>query len=317
MELNWKFDIPNNKLFLHISDDLNYVAIKGAKEGIIKTFKGQESTISYEKWPNEKVWIDNNYSDIVGDLTIPTLKQQEEYMDKWRPFIGNPVPPTFGISEDGQRIYLVNITFDEDTFDMRLVRLDRKGKKSWEDEYIPINIPGVELDGRNLELHMNLQEDVITVSMSPTFKSQNEDLYVSLKQGDGSWGKLINLGSTINTNRFEITPFLSADKKKLYFTSNGHDGYGRGDIFVSTRLDDSWQKWTRPLNLGEPINSKDFEGHFMISEKNDVYFVSDRASEFNDIFYTRSTGKFIIPNLDSTVAQFFFKQLSNCLTDKL
>lgn len=101
MELNWKFDIPNNKLSLHISEDLYYVALGGATQGIIKTFKGEESTIGYEKWPNEKVWIDNNYSNIVGDLSIPTLKQQEEYMDKWRPFIDNPVPPTFGISEDG------------------------------------------------------------------------------------------------------------------------------------------------------------------------------------------------------------------------
>jgi len=101
MELNWKFDIPNNKLSLHINEDLYYVALGGATQGIIKTFKGEESTIGYEKWPNEKVWIDNNYSDIVGDLSIPTLKQQEEYMDKWRPFIDNPVPPTFGISEDG------------------------------------------------------------------------------------------------------------------------------------------------------------------------------------------------------------------------
>lgn len=101
MELNWKFDIPNKTLSLYINEDLSYVALSGAKDGIIKTFKGEESTIGYEKWPNEKVWIDNNYSNIVGDLSIPTLKQQEEYMDKWRPFIDNPVPPTFGISEDG------------------------------------------------------------------------------------------------------------------------------------------------------------------------------------------------------------------------
>jgi len=101
MELNWKYDIPNQQLSLIVNENLSYVAMSGGTEGIIKTYNSEESTITYEKWPNEKVWIDNNYSDIVGDLTIPTLKQQEEYMDKWRPFIGNPVPPTFGISEDG------------------------------------------------------------------------------------------------------------------------------------------------------------------------------------------------------------------------
>ena len=61
MELNWKFDIPNQTLSLYVNEDLSYVALSGAKDGIIKTYNGEEKTISYDKWQNEKVWLSNNY----------------------------------------------------------------------------------------------------------------------------------------------------------------------------------------------------------------------------------------------------------------
>jgi hypothetical protein len=55
----------------------------------------------------------------------------------------------------------------------------------------------------------------------------NTDLYVVLKEADGSWGKTaINLGPVINTPYTERTPFLYADGKTLYFSSDGHVGLG-------------------------------------------------------------------------------------------
>ncbi len=101
MELNWKYDIPNQQLSLIVNENLSYVAMSGGTEGIIKTYNSEESTITYEKWPNEKVWLDNNFSDLVGDLSRPTLQQQEDYMAYLSTFTDNPVPPAFGISEDG------------------------------------------------------------------------------------------------------------------------------------------------------------------------------------------------------------------------
>ena len=221
----------------------------------------------------------------------------------------------FGISNDGQTIYMINTTFTKDTFNQKLVSLARKGKNSWEKEYNDIEIPGLILDGRSVDLTIHEDEDVILVSMAPTHNSLNEDLYVSFKKANGKWSTLKSLGESINTNRFEISPFLSKDKKRLYFTSNGYDGFGGGDIYMSTRLDDSWEKWTRPINLGEPINSKDFDAYFTISEKDDIYFVSDRSSDYYDIFYTKSTGKYTIPNVDSVAGEFLFKQLAVAETE--
>jgi len=84
----------------------------------------------------------------------------------------------------------------------------------------------------------------------------NTDIFVSLKQPDGSWGEPINLGPTVNTPYAERKPFLHPDGKTLYFCSDGHAGLGMMDIYKSTRLNDtSWTEWSEPVNLGKQVNN--------------------------------------------------------------
>ena len=55
-------------------------------------------------------------------------------------------------------------------------------------------------------------------------------------------------------------------------------------IFVSTRLDDTWKRWTTPINLGTPVNSEFFDGYFNFAPKeNKAYFVSETENK-HDIF---------------------------------
>ncbi len=88
------------------------------------------------------------------------------------------------------------------------------------------------------------------------------DIYVSELDNRGQWGKAINLGETINTTGNEDSPFIHFDGKTLYFSSDGHLGLGNSDIFVS-ELENS--KWTKPENLGFPINLSEYDGFFTIS----------------------------------------------------
>ena len=83
----------------------------------------------------------------------------------------------------------------------------------------------------------------------------DQDLYVSFRKVDGSWSRPKNLGSTINTIKAENSPFLASDGVTLYFSTNGRPGYGKNDIFMSRRLDDSWVNWSEPENLGPSINT--------------------------------------------------------------
>ena len=96
----------------------------------------------------------------------------------------------------------------------------------------------------------------------------NTDIWLS-ERVDDYWSEPINLGVVINTEFGERTPYLSADKKKLYFSSNGHKGFGEQDVFVSERLDiNSWIKWSKPKNLGEEINGEFNDWGFKVYDNN-------------------------------------------------
>jgi outer membrane protein OmpA-like peptidoglycan-associated protein len=118
----------------------------------------------------------------------------------------------------------------------------------------------------------------------------NTDIYAVLKEEDGTWSKkAINLGPVINTPYTDRTPFLHPDGKTLYFSSDGHYGLGKSDVFKSVRLSDtSWTEWSEPINLGKEINtpSEDW-GYKITTDGKQAYFstVNDLGYGEEDIFY--------------------------------
>lgn len=125
----------------------------------------------------------------------------------------------------------------------------------------------------------------------------DRDLYVSFANSDSTWSEPRNLGNTINTAGIELTPFLAADDKTLYFSSNGFSGYGETDIFMSRRLDDSWVEWTEPVNVGSFLNSKDWDASCTIDAKGEyVYFVSyDNSNNQSADIFTAKIPKEVRP----------------------
>lgn len=124
-----------------------------------------------------------------------------------------------------------------------------------------------------------------------------KDLYVSLKDDQGEFSELIHLGEVINSSSNDGTPFLSSDNQTLYFSSNGHGGYGDADIFMTKRLDDTWQYWSKPVNLGPKINSTNYDAYFSITAKGDYgYFVSyDNSLGEADIFRVKINDEKVKP----------------------
>lgn len=214
-----------------------------------------------------------------------------------------------GASNDGQRVYLYNYTATIKkkvvTETNKLIYLDKTGRDKWTDP-VEIKIPGLEFGPRYYHFHMNRGGDILMISMSPNDSLLDEDLYVSVKQKDGSWSEIIDLGEDINTNRYEVSPFIAEDGKTLYFSSAGHKGEGEADIFVSYRIGEGWTNWTKPLNLGKGINSEGVDVDFSIGNNMEIYFVSDREGTDNEIFKSRATGKFRFANQD---AQFSYTNL--------
>ena len=82
------------------------------------------------------------------------------------------------------------------------------------------------------------------------------DIYLCKRMYGNNWSEPINLGKKINTPFSERSPYLHPDGKTLYFSSDGHTGFGRMDVFKSIRQNDStFHEWSKPLNLGKEINS--------------------------------------------------------------
>ncbi|KQC00780.1 OmpA family protein [Pedobacter sp. Hv1] len=79
------------------------------------------------------------------------------------------------------------------------------------------------------------------------------DIWKSTLTDEGQWTEPVNLGDTINTPYDENTPFMHADGKTLYFSSDGWPGFGNKDIFYSRLKNDG--KFSTPVNLGYPINT--------------------------------------------------------------
>ena len=107
------------------------------------------------------------------------------------------------------------------------------------------------------------------------------DIYMSVKQADGKWGKAKNLGPAINTKEDEDSPTIDSDNKTLYFSSKGHNSIGGFDIYKTTC--DSTERWNEPLNLGMPINSSGDDIYFKYNKnKKQAYFSSSRQEGFGD-----------------------------------
>jgi hypothetical protein len=84
------------------------------------------------------------------------------------------------------------------------------------------------------------------------------DIWVTRKVGKTTWSKPENLDS-LNTMYDETSVFVTPDEKYLFFSSKGHEGIGGYDVYYSVNTDGIWSK---PKNIGYPINSVLDETHF-------------------------------------------------------
>lgn len=177
------------------------------------------------------------------------------------------------ISQDGQWLIFTGCNFPEGmgSCDLYISYLTAEGWSTPENLGSSINTefweaaPSLSPDKR----------DLYFASRRPGGYGGN-DIYVSHRLQNGRWSTAENLGPVINTIGDESTPFIHADNQSLYFTSNGHSGYGGDDLFVSRKTPDG--KWTIPENLGYPINTIENEGSLIIAaDGKTAYYASDRA----------------------------------------
>jgi len=147
-----------------------------------------------------------------------------------------------------------------------------------------------------VNLNMSVDKEYLIIAMDGKNSNGDRDLYVCFKIMENMYSPPKHLGRSINTKFREATPFFSQDKTKLYFASNRPGGYGGMDIYVSERLDYTFQNWSEPQLIGRPINSPDDDSHPYVGlDENSILFTSNRDGS-SDIFYAQL-------NRDSTLNQ--------------
>lgn len=105
------------------------------------------------------------------------------------------------------------------------------------------------------------------------------DIFYVTIDDNGNIGKPVNLGPEINTKTREQFPFM-AENNVLYFSSDGHAGFGLLDVFKSELKDNTF---TKPLNVGLPVNTIADDFSFIVDEKNKKgFFASNRANGKGD-----------------------------------
>lgn len=113
--------------------------------------------------------------------------------------------------------------------------------------------------------------------------SNKADLFVSFLKPNNLWTEPYPI-KALNTAGYEYTVFLASDDKTLYFSSNGYKTIGSNDIQKTTRLDDTWQKWSPPEDLDSTINSAGWESYFSMSAAGDDAYVYSLEEGNGDLF---------------------------------
>jgi len=137
-----------------------------------------------------------------------------------------------------------------------------------------------------------------------------KDIWYSTLIGAGRWSEPKNCGPNVNTEGDESSPFIHADNRTLYFSSNGHIGMGGDDIFVSRLQDDG--TWGPATNLGYPINTAGNEGRLAVSVfGNTAIIASDRDTAQKLDLYEIQLPKHIQPSRTLLVEGLVKDALSN------
>ena len=190
-----------------------------------------------------------------------------------------------GTSADGKMVYMRNMYSRNGSVTSGGISRSRFSRNQWS---YPENMPITDYYNTSsvVNYHLASDEKTLILNLRTNDTVGQMDLYISYMQSDGSWSAPLNLGDSINTRYNEVTPFIAADMKTLYFSSERPGGSGGYDLYISKRLDDTWQRWSRPRNLGPKINSSAHEISYFVAASGEFAVFSVDTEDMGKDLYT-------------------------------
>ncbi len=216
---------------------------------------------------------------------------ERDSFGKWGPAMHMPYPlntyhynAVFWISPDNNRILIRNAFVDGDYVGNGVSLSQRQKNGGWsKPEMLKIRNYQKYDRGRQNGATMAHDGKTLLLYMCPENGGYNNDIFVCFLAPDGTWTEPKSLGKKINLPKFnEMTPYLASDGETLYFSSDRPGGFGDNDIWMTKKLDSTWTKWSEPVNLGEPINTPDWDAFFTLDAGGEYAYLTTNQGEYGE-----------------------------------
>jgi OmpA-OmpF porin, OOP family len=226
---------------------------------------GHPENHCYKKDKNGKTNVSQDiwYSELQPDKTWGIARHPT------KPFNQNCLHAIDYLSPDNNSAYCVT---------RKGFKVSHKTETGWS-EFKETEIKGMKTMNVGLNGYITFapNQKVMILSFSTKQESENNDFYISFLKKNSTWSRPQKMSSTINTVYSEICPFIAADGRTMYFASNCPGGLGSSDLYVTQRLDDTWENWSKPKNMGIDFNTSGWDAYYCVDAKAEfAYMVTNR-----------------------------------------
>ncbi len=230
------------------------------------------------------IYIDRkNHPDNIGNHDNIWYSELDKN-GQWLPAVNIGAPLNNGgssfvasITPDGNTLLIGGTYHDKDSDEFG-VWLSHRQEETWGYPE-KVRVQDFYTHSQFIEFCLSNDNRAILLSLERDEGLGRKDIYVSFIKPDGTWTAPKNLGPVVNSAADEGMPFLASDGVTLYYASEGFSGYGGMDMYLTRRLDDTWEHWSEPQNLGPGLNTPGWDAYYTIPASGDyAYFISTESS---------------------------------------
>jgi OmpA-OmpF porin, OOP family len=235
---------------------------------------------------SQDIWFSNNEN---GQWTLARRMGAPMNRDEYN--------CAYSITPDGNTLLIMG-AYLKGVYETRGFSFSKRVANGWSAPQ-KLNIPNLEKFSKGQYMCGYLSNDGKTLIMafSEIKKGKKgddkDDLYVSFLQKNSSWTSPQYMGDQLNTDEYtETTPFLASDGATLYFSSDRLGGQGNNDIYYTKRLDKTWLRWSKPVNLGPAINTDGYDAYYSVAASGEYAYMVSKKNTLGkgDIVRIKLTG---------------------------